>query len=284
MAVLSVPVELSDVRWGTLSMRWTCDEPEHHEHERERNNAPPLPDGQRTHRRGVYPGWDDHPLCACGRERYHSTGAGGVRRPRHRRGGECADREKRPHQAGSHGGRVPFETRRQSRQAAAEVRRPGGRAGRPQVHRLRWVPQGARLSQGRRRRYLRHPARLPLGAFQLRHRQRAQCVYGEAGDGGRPNHSTHAQTRGVKCREEPQGRGRTDDPPLPGAPGIAQPDPSRPNRRYRGHARVSHGVRRWHRPAHAGGDHRTAPPDSPVPRIPVGLRRCLQRFLYPPDR
>ena len=49
--------------------------------------------------------------------------------------------------------------------------------------------------------------------------------------------------------EEPEGRRRSDDPPLPRAPGTARPHQRRPDRRHRGHARVSHGLGRRHRSA-----------------------------------
>ena len=37
-------------------------------------------------------------------------------------------------------------------------------------------------------------------------------------------------------------------------------------------------------PREARGHHRTDAPDPPVPRVPVGQRRRLQRLLHPPDR
>ncbi len=97
--------------------------------------------------------------------------------------------------------------------------------------------KGDGLPQAGRRRHFDHSARLPLGAVRLRDRKGHQRLHGEARYGRWPDHQKNARPRRRIREEKPQGRRRTDVPPLPRPAGAARTHPRRPDRRHRRLAR-----------------------------------------------
>ena len=104
--------------------------------------------------------------------------------------------------------------------------------------------------------------------------------------GGRSHHAPHAEARRGVGAEEPEGRGRADDPALPRAAGAARAASA--TGRSATSSRCAPTA--W---ASGGGtvagpkprrNHRADAPDPLLPRVPVGQRRRVQRLLHPPDR